>query len=135
MIITVAPEITIIVTANFNTPLMVGQTGNTLTCGVSGDEKLNVTITFQWTRYNGSTSTQVGTELMKSLPLSPLRLSDAGNYSCSVTGISTLLINPVTAENIQSVIIQSKHVVFFVVLFCNRSSNLILKSVLTVPDP
>ena len=110
MIITIAPEITIIVTANFNTPLMVGQTGNTLTCGVSGDEKLNLTITFQWTRYNGSTSTQVGTELMKSLPLSPLRLSDAGNYSCSL--ISILLNNPVTAENIQSMIIQSRHVFF-----------------------
>ena len=116
MIITIAPEITIIVTANFDTPLMVGQTGNTLTCGVSGDEKLNLTITFQWTRYNGSTSIHVGTELMKSLPLSPLRLSDAGHYSCSVTGISTLLNNPVTAENNQSVIIQSKHVLFFVVV-------------------
>ena len=136
MIIIIAPEITIIVTANFDTPLMVGQTGNTLTCGVSGDEKLNLTITFQWARYNGSTSIHVGTELMNSLPLSPLRLSDAGHYSCSVTGISTLLNNPVTAENNQSVIIQSKHVLFFIVVFfCSRSSNLILKSVLTVPDP
>ena len=42
------------------------------------------------------------------LYLSPLRLSDAGDYSCNVT--STLLNSPVAASNSQRVIIKSKRV-------------------------
>ena len=93
------------VTANLNTPLMVGQTGNTLTCGVSGADNLNLMIIYQWTRNNETlTSETVGNNM---LPLSPLRLSHAGSYSCSV--ISTLLSNPErSATNRQSAIIQSK---------------------------
>ena len=44
------------VTANLNTPLMVGQTGITLTCDVSGASKLNPVIV--WTK-NRRTLTQV----------------------------------------------------------------------------
>ena len=80
---------------------MVGQTGNTLTCDVSGADNLNPTII--WIR-NGSTQIDIG----DSGTLSPLRLSDAGNYSCNVT--STLLSSPVAASNSQRVIIQSKPV-------------------------
>ena len=87
--------------------LMAGQTDNTLTCNVSGAENLTSTINYQWTRYNGSTSAQVGTN-SQTLSLSPLRLSHAGNYSCRI--VSTLLNNPVTADNSQSVMIQSKQV-------------------------
>ena len=91
------------VTANLNTPLMVGQTGNSLTCDVSGADNLNPTII--WIR-NGSTQTDIGDS--RTVSLSPLRLSDAGDYSCNVT--STLLSSPVAASNSQRVIIQSKPV-------------------------
>ena len=47
-----APPISVIVIANLSTPLVVGQTGNTLTCDVTGAERLktitlNVTIRIQ----------------------------------------------------------------------------------------
>jgi hypothetical protein len=90
------------VTANhLNTPLMVGQTGYSLTCDVSGADNINSTII--WTK-NRSTQAQVDNST--TLPLTPLNLSHAGNYSCSIT--STLLNNPVMATNSQRVIIQSE---------------------------
>ena len=95
------------VTADLNESLMVGQTATTLICDISGAEKLNQTITYQWTRNNGITRTTViaGTSL-SALTLPPLTLSHAGSYSCTM--ISALLNNPVTANNNKSVIIQSK---------------------------
>ena len=88
-----APPITAMVTANLNTPIMVGQTGSTLTCDVSGAENLNPTITYQWTK-NGETlpDTSSGT-----LTLSPLQLSHSGNYTCSATISSSLLDDDITA--------------------------------------
>ena len=104
----VAPSITVKVTANLNMSLMVEQTGYTLTCDVSGADSLNPTITYQWTKYDGTTQTQVGTN--STLILSPLGLSDVGDYTCNVTVKSTLLnsnISP-SADNLQSVMIQSE---------------------------
>ena len=114
------------VAANLSTPLMVGQTGYTLTCGVTGADNLNQTITYQWTRNNGTTQTQVETNSM-TLLISPLRLSDAGNYSCRI--ISTLLNNPVATNISQSVMIQSN----YSYNNCSKSSN--IYTILTVPDP
>ena len=72
---------------------MVGQTGITLTCVITGADNINPTITYQWTRNDGSTQTPVGNSRV--LTLSPLRLSNAGDYSCSVTISSNLLISPI----------------------------------------
>ena len=120
----VAPSITVMVIANLNTPLMVGQTGNTLTCDVNGAEDLSPSKTYQWTRNNGTNQIQVGNNSM-TLPLSPLQLSHAGNYSCSI--ISTLLNNPVTTNISRNVMIQSKHSYIQLLQFLHSS--------LTVPDP
>ena len=94
--------------ANLNTPLMVGQTGYTLTCDVSGAGNLDPMIIYQWTRSDGTTQTQVGNS--RTLNLSPLGLSHAGNYTCNVTVNSVLLNNDITAsaDNLQSVTIQSE---------------------------
>jgi hypothetical protein len=81
---------------------MVGQTGYTLTCDVSGASRLNPMIT--WIK-NGSIQTQVNNST--TLSLTPLSLSHAGSYSCSIT--STLLNNPVMATNNQVVTIQSEY--------------------------
>jgi hypothetical protein len=89
------------VTANLNTPLMVGQTGNSLTCDVSGANKLHPVII--WTK-NGNTLMQIDNST--TLLLTPLSLSHAGSYSCSIT--STLLNHPVMATNSRRVIIQSE---------------------------
>ena len=104
-----APSISVKVTANLTDLLMVGQTGNTLTCDVSGADNLNPTITYQWTRNDGSTQTRVGTN-SNILTLSPLGLSNAGNYTCSTTVNSTLLNNDIitSSGNTQSVMIQGE---------------------------
>ena len=105
---------------------MVGQTGNTLTCDVSEVENLNSTITYQWTRYNGSISAQVRIN-SPTLSLSPLQLSHAGNYSCSIN--STLLNNLVSADNNQRVLIQSKQWFYAIGV-----TILIICLIITVPD-
>ena len=87
--------------ANLNTPLTVGQTDNTLTCDISGANKLNPMIT-----WNKNGSGRIRTDNSTILRLSPLRLSHAGNYSC---GISSTLINyPVISQRNRSVIIQGE---------------------------
>ena len=55
-----------------------------LTCSVTvtGADAGNPSITYQWTKNNG-TQTQVGTDRV--LSFSPLRLSDAGWYTCQAT--------------------------------------------------
>ena len=95
-------------TANLNAPLILGHTGYTLTCDVSGTDNLSPTITYQWTKYNGTTQTQVGTT--STLTLSPLRFSDTGDYTCNVTVDSTLLNSSIfaSADSNSSVIIESE---------------------------
>ena len=96
------------VTTNLSTPLMVGQTGNTLTCSVSGAERLSPTIIYQWTRKDGSTQTHVGSS--RSFTLSRLTLTSAGEYACNITVSSDLLDSgiPVSTSTPQRVEIQSE---------------------------
>ena len=96
------------VTANLNIPLMVGQTGNTLICDVSGAERLSPTITYQWTR-NGEI---VPDSNSSTLTLPTVTLSSAGNYSCRATVGSALLTNDfeASAGTPQRVEIQSEFV-------------------------
>ena len=100
-----APSISAAITANLNTPLMVGQTdNNTLTCGVTGTGNLNPMITYQWTRNDGTT---VGTNSNMFTP-SSVSLSDAGVYTCRATVSSDLLSNSIVRSDSQVVMIQSK---------------------------
>ena len=105
----VAPLITVKVTANLNTPLMVGQTDNALTCDVTGAGNLTPKIDYRWTRNDGNTQTHIGTN-SNTLSLSPLRLSNIGDYTCNITVNSTLLNSnfSASADNIQSVLIQGE---------------------------
>ena len=99
-------------TANLNTPLMVGQTGNNLTCDVSGADNLSPMITYQWTR-NEETVPDVSSN---TLDLSPLMLSDAGDYTCNVTVRSTLLTSDIqaSASNMQTVTVKSEFLIHVV---------------------
>ena len=75
---------------------MLGQNGYSLTCVVYGVENINPSITYQWTKNNGTqTQLQVGAT-PKVLSFSPLRLSDAGQYTCLVIVASSYLFNGVT---------------------------------------
>ena len=105
-----APQISAMVTANRNTPLMVNG-DNTLTCDVSGDDNLSSTITYQWTRSDATSQTLVGTN-SRTLSLSSVGLSDAGNYACHATVSSGLLINDITmSSGNQTVIVQGELVI------------------------
>ena len=74
---------------------MLGQNGYSLTCVVSGAGNLNASITYQWTKNNG-TQTQVQVGMGNDFSFSPLRLSDAGQYTCQATVSSLYLNNGIT---------------------------------------
>ena len=92
----VAPSISAAIISNLNERLAVGQTDNTLTCGVTGAGNLNPTIAYQWTKNNGSAQTQVGSSRILTLP--SLTLSSAGEYSCCATVGSALLTRNIEAS-------------------------------------
>ena len=75
---------------------MLGQSYS-LTCGVTVTGAANLTITYQWTKNNG-TQTQVGTDRV--LSFSPLRLSDAGRYTCQATVISPCNITKMGTQDV-----------------------------------
>ena len=105
-IVSSVPFIGVTVTANpSNSPLMVGQ-NYTLTCEVSGAERLSPIIAYQWTRNNQ----EVSDNNSKTLNLSPLRLSHAGSYACNVTVSSALLSSNISASSYENrnVTIQSE---------------------------
>ena len=77
-----------------------------LTCTVTGADRLNPTITYQWFKDN----TMVSGETQSTLSFSPLSLSDAGQYRCDVTVSSTLLSQSITKmSNTQDLTLQSKY--------------------------
>ena len=102
----VAPAITAqIITSG---TLILGQSGYSLTCGVGGVANLNPSIIYQWTKNNGTqTQIQVRPD-PKILSFSPLRLSDAGRYTCQVTVSSPYLKNNFTLINSHDVTLQSE---------------------------
>ena len=88
---------------------MLEQNNYTLTCkALVADHLCPYTITYRWTKTN-STVTQlpVGTE-SNTLSFSPLRLSDAGQYTCYATVRSFLKNYNITVMEFQNVKIQSK---------------------------
>ena len=81
---------------------MLGQSSYSLTCGVTVTGTAYPSITYQWTKDNGNQTIQVGTDRV--LSFSPLRLSDAGRYTCQTT------VNPcsLTKMDTQDVTLQSE---------------------------
>ena len=86
----------------------MGQNGYSLTCSVNGAENLNSSMSYQWTKDNGTQiRTQVGAD-PKLLSFSPLRLSDAGQYTCEAIISSPYLNNNITMMDSRDVTIQSE---------------------------
>ena len=101
LILFTAPKIQIMITGSDKVKPIAGQSYN-LTCSVQGAKNLDSSITYQWIkndiiRQNSST-----------LSFSPLRLSDAGVYTCRVTVSSDYLDNDLTANSSISLNISSK---------------------------
>ena len=81
----------------------------TLTCNVTGA----AVTTYQW-RKNGSILQGQTTEI---LSFSPLRLSDAGRYTCGITVMDSPILSSGT-----DIVLQSK---YNIMLFENLSNSLI----------
>ena len=87
---------------------MLGQNGYSHTCNVHGAENLNPSITYQWTKNNGiQTQIQAGAD-HRVLSFSPLRLSDAGWYTCQATVSSPYLSNSIIIMDSQDITLQSE---------------------------
>ena len=85
-----------------------GQSGYSLTCGVTGAENLSPSVSYQWIKNNGTqTQIHVGMD-SQVLSFSPLRLSDVGRYTCQATVSSLYLNNYVTMMDTQDVTLQSE---------------------------
>ena len=116
-----APAISVQITTSGTQ--MLGQSGYSLTCGVTGVENLNPSITYQWTKNNG-TQTQDRDEYDTFLTFSPLRLSDAGRYTCQAMIISPFLKNYMVIMDTEDVMLQSELSCILrlsIVLYMNRS--------------
>ena len=72
-----------------------------LTCGVTVTGNPNSLVTYQWTKNNGiqTEDIQAGTD-PKVLSFSPLRLSDAGRYTCQATVISPCNVTKTVTHDI-----------------------------------
>ena len=84
----------------------LGQNDYSLTCGVTGAENLNPSITYQWTKNNGTQTIQMGTDRV--LSFSSFTISDAGRYTCQATVSSPFLDGDIPITDVHYVMIQSK---------------------------
>ena len=99
-----SPEPVITAMVSGGTPT-VGES-HSLTCTVTGADRLNPTITYQWFKDN----TVVSGETQSTLSFSSLSLSDAGQYICDVTVSSNFLSQPIIAKsNTQDLTLESKN--------------------------
>ena len=84
---------------------MLGQNGYILTCRVFVSDYYCPSITYQWTK-NNVTIIQLGS-LPNILSFSPLRLSDAGQYTCQANISSFRINNVIIVMGSQDIHIQS----------------------------
>ena len=84
-----------------------GQQHYNLTCAVSGAKSLNAILTYEWTKNIGGNQTKVGGNF-KFLTFSPVRLSNAGQYTCHVMVQSPYLHNELFANVSERVILESE---------------------------
>ena len=105
-----APPISAQITTSSSDSLLLGQSGYSLTCGITGTENLSPSITYQWTKNNG---TQDQTQIQNDegnprVSFSHLRPSDAGQYTCQATIRSPYLIDDIIVMNTLDVTLQSE---------------------------
>ena len=82
----------------------------TITCVVLGADNLNSTLTYKWTKSNSSQTLCIPTTNNALFNFSPIKISDAGNYSCEVNNSSNYLEESVVVvkSNSKHLQVQSK---------------------------
>ena len=91
----VVPTVTVEVSASGSAS--IGMKGYSLTCSLSGADNLDATVSYQWTKHNG-TRTQLGSNTNR-LSFPSLRLSDAGEYACVAFVSLPYLQHPINATS------------------------------------
>ena len=92
---------------------MLGESGFTLSCCVSGADNLNRFIGYQWTKDNGTrTQIQDGPD-PRTVSFAPLRVSDVGRYTCQAT-ISSPDLNHLVRSGSHYVMVTSKLIYYLV---------------------
>ena len=100
----------------------VVETSYTLTCTVSGADNLEATISIEFT--GPSTASGTGPSLL--LPLGSLDLNDAGEYTCTATVSSGLLINNIMLTDTENVNIPSESLSMVVANDCSLENSLLV---------
>ena len=97
------------ITSSPTAPFTAGQS-YTLTCtaAVTGGETLSTTTTITWIHPSGSVTSGTGSSL--DLSLNPLRVSDAGQYTCNVSVSSPFLTISQSATDMSTINVQGKWV-------------------------
>ena len=106
------PDISVQITTSG--ALLLGQNDYSLTCGVSGTEHLNPSITYQWTKNNGTLTQIQVAAVARVLSFSSLRLSDAGRYTCRATVSSPYLNNNITRMHSCDITPQSEFIIIII---------------------
>ena len=79
-----------------------------LTCTVDGlSDNLNASVTYQWSKTNETHITHIRS-VPRNLSFAPLRLSDAGNYTCQVTVDSNRLNRSINVATFKIVYVESE---------------------------
>ena len=103
-----SPAPNISVQINTSGSSILGESGFTLTCCVSGADYFNPFITYQWTKGNGTqTQIQDGSN-PRTISFVPLRVSDVGRYTCQARISSPYLNNDLMQTGSQDVTVSSK---------------------------
>ena len=100
---------------------------HTFKCSSSGADKLNPSTTYQWTQNNGTHTSQVGNN-SNGLSLVSLRLSDAGEYACTITVNSPYLNENISKNITKSLIIISKLIIFVYLYYSKQAHTMHLHS-------
>ena len=88
-------------------PFIVGQSYSlTCTANVTGGVTLSNTTTISWIHPNGSVTSGTGSSL--NLSLNPLRVSDAGQYTCNVSVSSPFLNRALNSIGTLTISVQGK---------------------------
>ena len=78
-----------------------------LICSVSGAENIRGTMAYQWTKNSGSGEIQDAAN-SNTLSFTPLQLSDAASYICTVTITSIFLIGDIVMASSRDIRIQGR---------------------------
>jgi hypothetical protein len=86
---------------------MVGQSGYALTCKALLTDHLCPFVSYRWTKENGTVTQPAKND---TITFSPLKLSDAGRYTCQAKVYSVRFTNEVTLTESHEIRVQSKFV-------------------------